>query len=309
MTMPPASMPRAAMVPAQRDFYPDGRMRLRHGPIDLIIEAFGDSDARARARALDGAARRFETILDELVVELPVLRRRCLAAGLGLTGPVARAMEAAVRPFAARHFITPMAAVAGAVADEIAAVMAAQNLQKFYVNNGGDIAFGLAPGTWLTAALVAVPHSGKATGTVTLEAANPARGLATSGRHGRSFSLGIADAVTVLAKSAALADAAATLIANQVDLPGHCAIRRQPARQRDPDTDLGARLVTVGVGPLTQAECDQALERGLRLAKRFQRAGHITGAALVLGENSRLCGALPALELSHQGRCKEPADA
>ena len=65
------------------------------------------------------------------------------------------------------------------------------------------------------------------------------RGIATSGWRGRSFSLGIADAVTVLADRAAAADAAATIIANAVDLPGHPAIVRVPACELAPDSDLG----------------------------------------------------------------------
>ena len=73
-------------------------------------------------------------------------------------------------------------------------------------------------------------------------------GVATSGRHGRSFSLGIADAVTVLARTASQADAAATIIANAVDLPGHPAVRRMPANELQPDSDLGARPVTRDVG-------------------------------------------------------------
>lgn len=295
------------MMPAQAEFFADGRLRLCHGPIELIIEAFGAPDARTGA--LNAAARRFQTILDELVAELPMLRRQCLPEGLGLTGPVARAMGEAVMPFAQSHFITPMAAVAGAVADEIAARLASRGLRKFYVNNGGDIAFGLTPGTCLTAAMVAVPHQARSAGKVTLEAASPARGLATSGRHGRSFSLGIADAVTVLARSAAMADAGATLIANHVDLPGHKAIIRQPASQLDPDSDLGARPVTVDVGPLTHAEAAQALERGLLLAQQFHHAGHIVGAALMLNGDMRLCGALPEIEITHTDVLKEAVNA
>ena len=77
---------------------------------------------------------------------------------------------------------------------------------------------------------------------------DPVRGIATSGWRGRSFSLGIADAVTVLAATAAKADAAATIIANAVDLPNHAAITRVPAREIAPDNDLGERLVTRAVG-------------------------------------------------------------
>ena len=120
---------------------------------------------------------------------------------------------------------------------------------------------------------------------MTVRADDPVRGIATSGRHGRSFSLGIADAVTVLAKTAAQADAAATIVANAVDLPDHSAIIRLPATELQPDSDLGDRLVTRDVGPLTEQEIEEALEAGARRARQLLAAGLIEGAALrLLGE-------------------------
>ena len=115
-----------------------------------------------------------------------------------------------------------------------------------------------------------------------IHADDPARGVATSGRHGRSFSLGIADAVTVLARTASQADAAATIIANAVDLPGHPAIVRCPAQDLQPDSDLGARLVTRDVGELSESEIEAALEAGAACARKLLAAGLIEGAALRL---------------------------
>lgn len=120
--------------------------------------------------------------------------------------------------------------------------------------------------------------------------ADPVRGIATSGWRGRSHSLGIADAVTVLARTAAEADAAATLIANAVDLPGHPAIRRVPACELAPDSDLGDRPVTVDVGPLKPGETAEALGRGLALAEEFRQRGLIEAAALFLGGEMRFSG-------------------
>ena len=119
--------------------------------------------------------------------------------------------------------------------------------------------------------------------TMTIDADDPARGIATSGRHGRSFSLGIADAVTVLARTASQADAAATIIANAVDLPGHPAIVRCPANELQPDSDLGARLVTRDVGALGESEIDDGAEgRRRSRAQQLLAAGLIEGAALRL---------------------------
>src|SRR5690606_23265264 len=100
------------------------------------------------------------------------------------------------------------------------------------------------------------------------------------GRHGRSFSLGIADAVTVLARTASQADAAATMIANAIDLPGHTGIVRLPACDIQPDNDLGERLVTRDVAPLIHDEVTMALERGAVYARELLSRGLIEGAAL-----------------------------
>src|SRR5882757_9166821 len=231
---------------------PDGRrLHLQDGPIDLIIEAKGEA-AEVRA-AYEAAALRFTGLLDELCGELPELRKAAQPGRCALQGVVARRMHAAVAPFAADRFITPMAAVAGSVAEEIlGAMLDAAQLDRAYVNNGGDIALHLTGGERVTVGLMDRPDRHGLMRTLVVDADGSIRGIATSGRHGRSFSLGIADAVTVLARTASLADAAATVIANAVDLPGHPAIVRRPASELQPDSDLGMRLVTSGVGTLSE---------------------------------------------------------
>ena len=260
----------------------DGRrLHLQDGPIDLIVEARG-SEASLRT-AHDAAARRFTGLLDELCGELPLLRQAADPQRCGLQGNVARRMHAAVAPFAADHFITPMAAVAGAVAEEILGAMVhAARLDRADVNNGGDIALYLAHGAHFTVGLVDRPDRPGPMATTVIAAGDPSRGIATSGRHGRSFSLGIADAVTVLARTAAQADAAATIIANAVDLPGHPGIVRCRADDIQPDSDLGARLVTRDVDGLKPFEIASALEAGADQARALLAAGLIDGAALCL---------------------------
>jgi uncharacterized protein len=257
------------------------RLHLQDGPIDLIVEARG-SEANLRA-AYDAAARRFTGLLDELCDELPLLRAAADPKQYLLQGVVARRMHAAVAPFAADHFITPMAAVAGAVAEEILGAMVREaRLERAYVNNGGDIALHLADGAQFTVGLVDRPDRPGLMATTIIAASDPSRGIATSGRHGRSFSLGIADAVTVLARTAAQADAAATIIANAVDLPGHPAIVRCRADELQPDSDLGVRLVTRHVDALEECEVFSALEAGADKARMLLAAGLIDGAALRL---------------------------
>ncbi|KAB7630297.1 AMP-binding protein [Verminephrobacter sp. Larva24] len=200
-------------MPAWRCLLPGGRWHFQHGPMDLIIEARGDS--RAVALAHEHAWLRFAGLLQELVDELPALRAP-VGAGCALRGVVARRMWAACRPYRA-GFITPMAAVAGAVAQEILAGYARDGIARAWVNNGGDIALHLAPGASASVGIcsdIAALDAAQLRngllpdGQLRIRSAMPVRGVGTSGWRGRSQSLGIADSVTVLARTAAEADAA-----------------------------------------------------------------------------------------------------
>lgn len=265
---------------------PDGRrLHLHHGPIDLVIEVIGAPREAAYSRAIH----RFESILSGLVAELPALRRPL--DGNTFDDPVARRMSRAVAPFS-ETFVTPMAAVAGAVADEVlAALVAGETIPKAYVNNGGDIAIHLMPGQSAT--------SLGPTGNITIPVESPSRGLATSGRGGRSHSLGIADAVTVAAENAATADVAATLIANAVDLPGHPAITRVPASHLNPESDLREYLVTTGVGQLCKAETAEALRSGQIAARRYVEKRLIHQAALNLNRTTVFANSIKESTLTY----------
>jgi hypothetical protein len=263
---------------------PDGlRLHLHDGPIDLIIGAEG-----AREEAFAVAKTRFATVLDELAGELPLLRQPVSREPRGIT---ARRMWRATRAFADLGFITPMAAVAGSVAEEVLAAMTSgAGLTRAFVNNGGDIALHLEQGASYEIGLVDRPDRPSLFASARIAASDPVRGIATSGWRGRSFSLGIADAVTVLAERASFADAAATLIANAVDLPGHPAVTRVPAFEIQPDNDLGARPVTRAVGALAANEIAAALKPGVALAERLVGEGRITAAALHLAGETRIVG-------------------
>jgi hypothetical protein len=273
---------------AQIRLLPDGRrLHLNDGPIDLIIEAFGP--AEEVTRAYRAAAKRFPSVLDELCKELAFLRQPSREDGPMPLGPIARRMVKAVQPYASRTFITPMAAVAGAVAEEILEEMtSAAQLARAYVNDGGDIALHLAPGERFVVGMVERPERPSLFGTATLDSSQRVRGIATSGWQGRSFSLGIADAVTVLADTASMADAAATVIANAVDLPGHPGIGRVPACDFDPDSDLGRRLVTQSVAKLSLTELDEALTSGAHTARLLLDTELVRAAALCLQGETRV---------------------
>lgn len=263
----------------QRQRLPDGREHWLHGPIELVIAV--DGDAAAVTAAHEAAWARFQTLLQELVDELPQLRMPVAPGPCPLRGPVARRMWQACAALPI-DFITPMAAVAGAVAQDIVSFYDREGVMRASVNNGGDIALHLRPGThWRIGAVADIArHRAAVDAAFVIQAADPVRGIATSGWRGRSHSLGIADAVTVLAATAAQADAAATLIANAVDADEPC-IQRAPARALRHDSDLGDRRVTVGVPPLPPAVIDAALQRGQARARELQSRGLIHAALLM----------------------------
>lgn len=255
------------------------RLFLQHGPINLIVRAEGEPCARAIAyRELCAA---FPTWLAGLAAQLPRLRAQEVNSLALPDGDIARGMVTAVRAMQA-GFVTPMAAVAGAVADQaIAQLSRHAGVTQAWVNNGGDIALYLTESTYVDIGVVpSLQHAGAAA-SLRIKHSAPIRGIATSGWQGRSHSLGIADAVTVLGRSAAIADAAATLIANAVNAE-HPQVVKAPANQLDEDTDLGTRAVTVAVGVLDQDTIKCALRRGHRLAQELCARGVINGAALLL---------------------------
>ena len=264
----------------------DGRQHFQHGPIDIVVQAEGETAAVAGAH--QAAAKRFPAILSELVEELPVLRQPISTqAPCPLNGPIARIMwEACQR--CPSDFITPMAAVAGSVAQELIAFYEQPGITRAWVNNGGDIALYLTPGTKVEIGLfadlskldsLALQQGISLDGRLSVDYAMGVRGIATSGWRGRSFSLGIADSVTVLAQSAGLADAAATVIANAVNT-AHPAVERLPANEVKDDSDLGEKLVTVHVPALDDNTVHQALRQGLQQALQMKQSGLISASVL-----------------------------
>lgn len=270
---------------ASRARLPDGRLHFQHGPIDIVIGA--DGDARALDAAHAAAWQRFEGVLGELVAELPLLRRPVEGA-CRLQGPIARRMWHACLPISA-VYITPMAAVAGAVAQELIAFYDAGGIERAWVNDGGDIAWHLAPGRSLRLGLYAdlarldaaeLARGIRIDGRIDVTHEMPVRGVATSGWRGRSLSRGIADSVTVLARTAAEADAAATIVANAVDVADLRIVRRPACEVKD-DSDLGEIAVTVDVPPLGAETVDRALEAGRLCAARLRDDGLIWACTLV----------------------------
>lgn len=271
---------------------PEDRLHLQEGPIDLVIGAFGGP--REIARAYAAAEDRFDGLLAELSSERRVLRQPLFHQPPVLHGATARRMARACWSFRA-DYITPMAAMAGAVADTILEAMlaASPKLARAYVNHGGDLALHLTPGNPLDIGVVPAFAPAYPDGFLRMQAEHPARGIATGGWRSHGPSRGIADAVTVLARSGAEADAAASIIADAVDV-ADAAIGRRPARELDPDSEPGAPPVTVEVGALAPRAVDAALAGGVRKVQALLAEGLIEGALLALAGEWRSVGAIPA---------------
>ena len=266
-------------------------MHLQHGPIDLILEANGES--AQVALAYQQAYESFASVLTDLMCEIDSLRQPVSNDIPACTGDVAVRMVAASGHFARLPtLVTPMIAVAGSVADHVMqAMLSGTSLTRAYVNNGGDIALWLAADQSFTIGICDHTQTGNISGHMTIKSRDNIRGIATSGWRGRSHSLGIADAVTVLASCAADADAAATLIANAVDVPGASNIHRTPASELSPDSDLGDTLVTVNVETLDFIQINTALNNGKLRAEQLLAMGRIEAVYISLENQTIACGA------------------
>ena len=252
----------------------DNRLFLQHGPINIVLEAFGID----KNLAYRNVKKYFETILDQLVLDLALLKKE-VVLNRKFNNKISQSMQDATERFTPT-FITPMAAVAGSIADNILRVLINDtNLEKAYVNNGGDVSFYLNENQTMKSSLAAVPNM-----IAEIKYKDKSRGIATSGWRGKSFSRGVADSVTVLAENAAMADAAATMIANAVDIYNHPQIKKRPANEIYEDSDLKNLLVTVEVGNLTKSEIKKALKNGYQTAMQYVQKDLINTALIQLSE-------------------------
>ncbi len=179
--------------------------------------------------------------------------------------------------------LTPLAAVAGAVADEVAARAIDLGADRVIVNNGGDIAVRVNTGERVVVGLK-LPGSDNLFGQLHVEGGSGIGGVASSGWAGRSHSPGVADMVTVWGCSAGLADAAATFIAGKTVVYSKN-IQQTRACELDSLSDLGDTFVTETVGRLTSAKRLEALDQGVSAAERIYEKGLLRGYMLhVQGE-------------------------
>ena len=187
--------------------------------------------------------------------------------------------------------LTPMAAVAGTIADAVANWLFEQGVTKVIVDNGGDIAVRLAEGESVTVGVRPRVTSRHISHVITLDSGRSAWGVTTSGMGGRSLTRGIASAVTVLSTKASVADAAATAIANACFVKDDRIIQL-PAEKIDPTSDLKDIPVTTEVGPLSSEKILAAINSARQKADDFSQKGIIDGAFIALGSVYEMTGGM-----------------
>jgi len=255
------------------------------GPMTLTISAWAEGEprpvmaARAAALALE--------LLDELATVQPLLKTP--AGKIKNLKECPSIVRKAVRNCrAVSPELTGLAAVAGLAADEVLQEAIRLGADRVIVNNGGDVALIACAGQPVRVGLKTHPE-GEVTHYLEIKAGDKIGGVATSGWTGRSFSVGVADVVTIWAGDCATADAAATWIAGRTDVNSR-QVSRVPAKDLDPQTDIPQLQVTREIGRLSRKEKWAALEKGLAEAEKLIAKGIIRGAFLAVQGEIRWIG-------------------
>ncbi len=275
---------------------PNGTVMVDHGPMRMFIHVYEDG-RRLTGLAKEGAGLAIK-LLEELSRYLPVIKMRSRDIQSNERFPeVVQRMIQSTRSMDSPD-LTPLAAVAGTTAEMVADFIFNKGGTKVIVDNGGDIAIRLREGEVARVGIKTEINAKQPAYLIEMDAAMGIGGVATSGLGGRSFTKGIASAVTVLAENASLADAAATVIGNFTDVEDPC-IERKLAEKIYPDTDIAGQWVTTKVGKLVPEKVEQALEKGLSKSKMLLQKGLIRGTFIALqgrtGWTDSLSGLLTSL--------------
>jgi uncharacterized protein len=271
----------------------DDTVLVECGPMRIFIDG-----SRAGTRRPDlgtEAARHAIGFLGEIAEDMHLLKQPAVAAPPGSLGRLARVMWE-VTSLVGDADLTPMAAVAGTIADATADFLWNVGLTRVIVNNGGDLALRLGTRETVTVGIREDVTRQTISSRVVITAGSHIGGVCTSGLGGRSFTRGVASAAIVLAARSAIADAAATAVANATYVPS-LAVEQRHADTMDPQTDLRGLLVTTSIGKLTDAEIEMALSQGTARAETLVNRGLIAGACIcVQGRKRSTTGLSPVLE-------------
>jgi hypothetical protein len=253
---------------------PGGSVMVECGPMRLVIDArVGKVPQPQQAvRAADEAVR----FLEAVARSRPFLGRDYRRLMPHITDPLALKMVASVKAVGDQD-LTPMAAVAGTIADAVADFLFERGMTRVLVDNGGDVAIRCGDGEPVAVGIRPNVGNKNITHAVVLGPGRTAWGVATSGFGGRSLTRGVVDAATIVAADTSLADAAATAVAN-ASYVTHSAVARKPAEEIDLFTDIAGLQVTDKVGRLPDSTRQEALDRSIRRAEKLIQRKIIFGA-------------------------------
>ncbi len=263
---------------ARVDFLPQGKVLAECGPMRLVISASGEQGPMPRMSV--AAAEESFRVLERVAAQRPLLGRGSRRAREGITEALALTMLESVLAVGDRD-LTPMAAVAGAIADHVADFLAALGAPRVTVDNGGDLAVRIAKGGPVRVGVRTDVRRREMSYAIALDPGPATWGVATSGIGGRSLTRGVASSATVVAARSALADAAATSIAN-ASMVEDDGIVQLPAEQVDPYTDIPGLPVTVGMDAMPEEKVALALARARAKAEELVKARVILGALVAV---------------------------
>ena len=260
-----------------------GAVMVECGPMRLVIDARVGKVAQPQQalRAAEEAVR----FLEGMARSRPFLGRDYRKLLPRITDPLALRMIASVQAVGDED-LTPMAAVAGTIADAVADFLFERGMTRVLVDNGGDVAVRCCDGDPVAVGIRPKVESKSIAQVMVLGPERTAWGIATSGLGGRSLTRGVLEAATIVAADASLADAAATAVANASRVQDPTVVR-QLAETIDGYTDIAGLEVTAAVGPLSVAQKDLALCQALARAEELIKKNVIYGAyAAVQGQTA-----------------------
>ena len=253
-------------------------MFIEVGPVSVVVN--GEKDGMPFEFDRFRVEEKIRSILEEIKEYLPVLKQKAhKIKNTNHMSYVPRKMVDAVKVID-EVSLTPMAAVAGSIADALKEFLKNEWLDLISVNNGGDISIFNKNGRELKIDIGDI-HTGESSPHLLSIEQITDYGLATSGFGGRSFTLGLADSVTVIATTGALADAAATFICNCTNTETDQVIRRK-ASEIDPLTDIPDYEVTIKINDLSNFDIMKSLENGLYNASKLKQLNFIYDAVIKL---------------------------
>jgi len=254
-----------------------GRILAESGPMRLIIDArLGQMPQRGSCiRAAEEAFRLLESVAHHRLR----LSRFYSAIPSDLDNRIVEKMIRSV--LAVDENMTPMAAVAGSIADGVAAFLRQRGMTRVIVNNGGDIAIRTSQGESVNVGVRPDLSHDVINHVITLGDERVSWGVATSGLEGRSLTRGVASAATAIAGSASMADAAATSIANASYIEDESVIQKL-AGELDAQTDIPGIAVTIQAGPFSDENKELALSRAMMRADALIEKKMIFGAYVVV---------------------------